>query len=86
MRREWTPALMIRMAQAAGRRRRHEWVMLAHVIAVGVNAGFTGNFKPLHALAKTLDVSTSSAGARAQGSDMGDVVTRLYARLGSRYG
>ena len=60
--------------------------MLAHVIAVGVNAGFTGNFKPLQALAKTLGVPTSAAGQRAQGGEMGDVVTRLYARVGARYG
>lgn len=86
MRREWTPAMLVRMAEAAGRRRRHEWVMLAYVIAAGVNAGFMGNYKPLEALAKTLRVSTSGAAKRAQGGEMGDVVSRLYARIGARYG
>lgn len=78
--------MIVRMATAAGRRRRHEWVMLANVIAVGVNAGFTGNFKPLQALAQTLDVPTSAASKRARGEEMRDVVSRLYARVGARYG
>ena len=86
IRREWTPAMIVRMAEAAGRRRRHEWVMLAHVIAVGVNAGFTGKFQPLQAMAKTLGVSTSAVGQRAEGVEMRDVVSRLYARSGARYG
>lgn len=85
IRREWTPALIVRMADAAARRRRHEWVMLAHIIAAGVNAGMSGDFKPLRALSETLGVSQAAGGLRARGLEMGDVVTRLYARVGARY-
>jgi hypothetical protein len=79
---------MVRMTQAASRRRRGEWVMLAQVIAAGVGAGFSGNWKPIQALARSLNIPVhgGSGPREVRDAEVGDLVTRLHARLGRGHG
>lgn len=57
--------------------------MLAQVIAAGTSAGFSGNWKPIQALAATLDVPIGAS--PSTGSDttkVEDALSRLASRLG----
>lgn len=59
--------------------------MLAQVIAAGVSSGFSGKWDPIHALAESLDVPFGRARG-AGGAPVGDIVGRLYQKIGGRYG
>ena len=86
IRREWTPALIVRMSQAAARRRAGEWVMLAQVIAAGTGAGFSGDWKPIQALARNLGVPVP--GRRAEKADvrnLGAALARFEGKRGPQW-
>lgn len=57
--------------------------MLAQVVAAGVGAGFSGDWKTIEALARNLGTPVPGRG-RAPGTGLGDAVSRLEARIGGR--
>jgi hypothetical protein len=76
--------MVIRFSQAAARRKREEWLMLAQVVMIGTSAGFSGKVEPIEALARALGLPYPGAGAGAGADDGGlsDLMARLHGPRG----
>lgn len=72
--------MIVRMSEAAGRRRREEALLQAQVIAAGTAAGVYGKSEPIEALARALGLPyPTSAAAGAPGGEVRDIIAKLNA-------
>ncbi len=70
--------MVVRFSQAAARRKREEWLMLAQVVMIGTSAGFSGKVEPIEALARALGLPYPGAGAGAEDGGLSDLMRRLH--------